>query len=396
MLHAPALRGFAFSGAAGQNIPLMAKRKGKSRQRIDWHARYEAGDEDGPTHAARQGLARREVKLPPRQLETGQENADDLPRRDGMVVGMFPGGAQVQIGRDVLLCMIAKTFRAPENATALAVGDAVTVALTRPDHADAADDDRNRADGMILCRSPRETALSRPQPRSGKRRDRYNTEIFEKVIVANMDALLIVASVREPRLSPRLVERYLIIAERGELEPLLAINKIDLARPDRQALEAFAAMELKTVPISARTGEGLDALLPELAGRRSVVAGASGVGKSTLINRLVPGADLPTREVRRADERGRHTTSSAAIHELPGGGVLVDTPGIRELGLRIEPAELPWYFPEFEQFVPQCRFSNCTHTHEPDCAVAAAVEAEKIPARRYQSYLHLLDTLEED
>ena len=389
--------GFAFSPAGGDNVGGMAKRKGKSGQRIkDWHAKYVAGDEDGSAHASRQKLTRRAVKLPPRQLATGMEDLDDLPRCRGMVVGMFPGGVQVHTDLAVMLCMVAKTFRAAEDTTALAIGDIVTVAMAQADHTNGAHDDRDRADGMILFRQPRKTALARPQPRSGKRRDRYKADVFEKVIAANMDVLLIVASCGQPPLRPGLIERYRIVAERGELTPLLTINKIDLGRPQPQVLEDFSALGLQTVLVSARSGEGLDALLPSLRGKRSILAGASGVGKSSLINRLVPTANLPTRTVRPADQRGRHTTSSASIYELPGGGTLVDTPGIRELALPIDPAELPWYFPEFEHFATRCKFNNCTHTHEPACAVAAAVEAGKIPSRRFRSYLRLRETLEED
>jgi len=373
----------------------MAKRKGKSRQRIDWHARYEAGDDDSPDHKSKGKLTKRQVKLPPRDLEAGRENIDDLPRLEGMVVGMFPGGAEVRIGGSVMLCMIAKAFRAPAGSTALAVGDTVTVAASRREHHDASGDDPDRADGMILSRGPRETALSRPAPRSGKRSDEYKTEVFERVIAANMDVLLIVAATRQPPLRKRLIQRYLIIAERGEMEPVLVLNKIDLAPPDPEVLDHFRQSELLIVEVSASTGQGIEELSSHLSDRRSILAGASGVGKSTLINRLVPGADLPTRTVRPGDQRGRHTTSSASVYELPGGGMLVDTPGIRELGLPIEPAQLPWYFPEFERFTPNCKFNNCTHTHEPHCAVIQAVEDGLIGADRFETYLQLLSTLDE-
>jgi len=308
---------------------------------------------------------------------------------------MFPGGAEVRADDAILLCMIAKTFRAPEGSTALAVGDIVTLAASLTEHHDASDDDPDRADGMILSRQPRETALSRPAPRSGKRRDEYKAEIFERVIAANMDVLLVIAATCQPPLRTRLIQRYLIIAERGELEPILVMNKIDLAAPDADVLEHFRQTGVEIVSVSAQTGEGVDELAGHLAGRRSILAGASGVGKSTLINRLVPGADSLTRDVRPTDERGRHTTSAASVYELPGGGILVDTPGIRELGLPIEAAELPWYFPEFDRFTPDCRFNNCTHTHEPDCAVIAAVEAGDIPAKRFETYLQLLDSLDD-
>jgi len=238
------------------------------------------------------------------------------------------------------------------------------------------------------------------------------------VIAANMDVLLIVASTCQPPLRPRLIERFLIVAERGEMRPVVMVNKIDLAAPEPGLVEQLRELGPEVVLGSARTGQGLEGLRRLLAGRRSVLAGASGVGKSTLINALVPGADAATGEIRMKDQRGRHTTAATAVYELPAcelppappppaaadlpklpfdiaGGLLVDTPGVRELALAIEPEQLPWYFPEFEPHVPHCRFSNCTHIHEPDCAVLAAVQAGQIPFRRYESYARMRQSLEE-
>ena len=371
----------------------MAKDKGKSKRRIrHWRQRYLSGEQ--LDESQKQPLSRRAVKLPPQRLAEPAKNLDDLPKADGVVMGLFPGGAIVRCGGDELLCGIAGTFRAPADASALAVGDNVTIALARSARADsAAEADKDRADGMILTRAPRQSALARPRPQSGKRPGRYADEPFDKIIVANVDVLLIIASSREPPLRRGMIERFLIIAERGELAPILVINKIDLARPDKEILADCDALGVQIHLTSAVQGEGLDELAMALKDKRSVLAGASGVGKSTLINALVPGANVATRTVRRKDRRGRHVTSAAAMYDLPGGGVLVDTPGIRQLGINLTPAELPWYFPEFEQLAGQCKFNDCTHTHEADCAVLAAVEADEIPRRRYESYLRILDTL---
>ncbi len=376
----------------------MARRKGKSQRRIkDWHQRYHAEEDFEPTEATRQKVTRREVKLPPRELSVGAEGLDDLPRMQGMVTGQFPGGAVVRIGEDELLCGIAGTFRAPEGSSVLAVGDLVSVAVTRPQHLDGRKEiDKDRSDGVILERQPRRTVLCRPQPRSGKRRGEYDTDVFEKVIAVNMDALLIVASTRQPPLRVGLIDRFLIIADRCELAPLLVINKTDLSPPAPRILEDFGSVGVEAILCSAVTGDGLRKLTKCLAGKRSVMVGASGVGKSTLINAIVPGADAATREVRTKDERGRHTTSSAVIYDLPGGGMVVDTPGLRELGIHLDPAELPWYFPEFEALAGECKFRDCAHTHEPDCAVLSALERGEILPRRYQSYLNILDTLGEN
>jgi len=374
----------------------MARRKGKSDRRIkDWHQKYVSGEELEDVASRRQKLSRREVKL--REDRFASEDLEGYPVAEGMVTGVMRRGAMVRVGGDELFCGIAKTYRAAEGSSPLAVGDFVAMALTRPEHTHGRTEiDRNRMDGMILTRRPRETLLIRPQPRSGKRRGAYDDDAFQKVIVANMEVLLVVAATVEPPLRHGLIDRFGIIAERGELSCVLVINKIDLARPDERVLADFAALEMEVRLCSALTGEGMDDLKNALVGRRSVLAGASGVGKSTLINAMVPGADIATRPVRSADRRGRHTTSTAAIFDLPGGGMIVDTPGIRELGVDLEATELTWYFPEFEEPTQRCRFRDCTHTHEPDCAIRAAVEAGDILPRRYESYLRILGTLGEN
>jgi len=372
----------------------MAKYKGKSKRRIkDWHQRYADG-EDGDD-ARRQGFSQRAVKLPAGRLEAPEENLEDLPKAEGLVVGFYPGGALVRAEGVELLCSVAKTYRAPEGSSALAVGDSVTVALTRDDHKGAATQtDKDRADGMILAREPRQTALRRPQGRGGKRAGPHDAEPFEKVIAANIELLVIVASTRLPPLCHGLIDRFLIIAERGELTPVLTVNKIDLGRPDQQVLADFQSLGVEIILCSALTGEGLDGLRRQLAGKRSVLAGASGAGKTSLINAIVPGANAATQAVRVKDERGRHTTSAAMLYDLSGGGLIIDTPGLRELAVHLSAEQLPWYFPEFEQFAGQCKFNDCTHTHEPACAVIAGVEDGAIPTRRYDSYLRILETIQ--
>jgi len=375
----------------------MAKYKGKSERRIkDWHRRYADGEAENGHDARKQGFSRRAVKLPADRLQAPEENLDLLPKAEGLVVGFYPGGAIVRIEEGELLCGVAKIYRAPAGSSALAVGDSVTVALTRDEHkGTATQTDKDRADGMILVRAPRRTALTRPQPTGRRRIDRYKTDVFEKVIAANIDLLVIVASTRLPPLRHGLIDRFLIIAERGELTPVLVVNKIDLGRPDRQVLGNFQSLGVETILSSALTGEGLEPLRRRLAGKRSVLAGASGAGKTSLINAIVPGADAATQTVRAKDQRGRHTTSAAVVYDLPAGGLIVDTPGLRELALQFSAEQLPWYFPEFEAFAGRCRFNNCTHTHEPDCAVIAAVQDGKIPSRRYDGYLRILATIQD-
>jgi ribosome biogenesis GTPase len=375
----------------------MARHKGKSTRRIKgWQSEDTPGSRTDRA-ASRQRITRQGVKLPSSRLAAPEENLDALPKAEGMVVGFFPGGAIVRIEEGNLVCGIAKTFRAPPGTSALAVGDVALVALSRQVGGGVAGD-KDRADGMVLSRRSRETVLARPQPRSGKHSDRYDPAAGAKVIVANMDLLLIVASVRQPPLRQSVLDRFLIIAERGDLKPLVVINKIDLGQPAPEVTEVLGALGVPLLACSALTGEGMDKLAESLAGKRSVLAGASGVGKSTLINSLIPGAAAATRPIRMRDQRGRHTTASAMVYPLDDRsgkrGIIVDTPGVRELGLDLRAAELPWYFPDFEEHAARCRFHDCSHTHEPDCAVQQAVEAGYILARRFESYLRILETLE--
>lgn len=377
----------------------MARHKGKSRRRVkNWQVRFEEGEDVQGAHSSKSRFAGREVKLGDSSFSTGEaEELEALQQTEGMVTGLFRRGTFVRVEGEDLFCGIAKTFRPPEgfeHTSPLAVGDLATIARTRDDHVSGQVElDRNRMDGMILSRKPRETVLARPQPKSGKRRDEYDDALQEKVIAANMDILLIVLATARPKPNPGLLERFFIIAERGELEPILVINKIDLAPPPQDLLHPAEVREAAVFPCSAETGEGVEALRGALGSRRSVLAGASGVGKSTLINALCPQADAETRSVRSKDQRGRHTTSQSRVYDLPDGGILVDTPGVRELGVGLEPGELPWYFPDIEQVAPQCKFRDCTHTHEPRCAVQQAVEDGTIDPRRYESYLRILATL---
>ena len=378
----------------------MAKDKGKSRRRVkDWQVRYEAGEEIRDAAANKQKFSPREVKLGEGSFGTG--GADELlgmEQRVGIVTGVFRRGVYVRVAGEQLFCGIAKTFRTPEgseNTTPITVGDDVTVVLSREAHMQGQTHlDRNRMDGMILSRQARRTLLVRPEPRSGKRRDSYDTEIFHKVIAANIDILLVVASTVKPPMRRGLIDRFLIIAERGELTPLLVVNKIDLNAGDEEIINDVAALGVKVLQCSAETGSGLDALTAELTGKRSVFTGASGVGKTSLVNAIIPGVDAATRKVRKKDQRGRHTTSQSVIYDLPCGGLLIDTPGIRELGVGLKMEELSWYFPEIEKLSPQCKFRNCSHTHEPGCGVIAGVESGEILPRRFDSYLRILASIE--
>jgi ribosome biogenesis GTPase len=218
---------------------------------------------------------------------------------------------------------------------------------------------------------------------------------------------VIVVSVRSPPLHPRLIDRYLVAAEHGGAGTIIAVNKADLL--DGPALEAeleklrpyrAAGIPVVVCKASPETGaKDVDGLRALLAGKTCAFVGHSGVGKSSLANALHPDLRIETGAVRSQDLRGRHTTTASTMHRVPapdgGAGIrVIDTPGVRYFGLAdITPDELRWMFPEFIDLAPDCRFANCTHDHEPGCAVRAAAEAGRIPAVRHETYLRLLEEL---
>jgi len=256
------------------------------------------------------------------------------------------------------------------------IGDRVTIAM----QADGG--------GMIESVEPRSSKLSRrqPGPRGSWRED---------LLVANVDQVLVFFACADPMPHLRMVDRFLVVAEHNEVEAVVVANKVDKVGLSR-ARELFGVYEQVGYPvhyISAREGMGVEKLADRLAGRTSVVAGPSGVGKSTLLNAVQPGLHITTGDVSVALHKGQHTTTAAELHPLtgPGGGYVADTPGLRELGLwKIPDDELGWCFPEFRSYLGGCAFNDCRHLEEPRCAILAAVAAGQISAARHDSYRRLL------
>ena len=218
-----------------------------------------------------------------------------------------------------------------------------------------------------------------------------------KVVAANLDRLLVVASVADPPPTPGVVDRMLVMGEAGGMDACVVLNKVDLA-PGREVageladLYRFAGYPVVTT--SAVTGEGMEAFREVIRAGSSALAGPSGVGKSTLLNAVDPGLELRTREVGRRSRAGRHTTVSSRLIFLKGGGVVADTPGFSEVGLGdVSRAELGRCFADFRPFLGGCHFNDCAHAHEPGCAVVAAVRVGKIGESRYDSYRTILDEL---
>ena len=222
------------------------------------------------------------------------------------------------------------------------------------------------------------------------------------ILAANVDQALLVVTVNYPQTSTTFIDRFLASAEAYSVPVVLVFNKHDLLSEEELHYEKmmctlYEIVGYKCVEISAETGEGVEQLFPILKDKISLLSGNSGVGKSTLINRLIPHASQRTAEISDAHNTGMHTTTFSEMIELPGGGYLIDTPGIKGFGtFDIEKEELTSYFKEIFHFSKDCRFSNCTHTHEPGCAVIKAVEDHFIAASRYQSYLSMLEDKDEN
>ena len=222
------------------------------------------------------------------------------------------------------------------------------------------------------------------------------------IVSANLDAALLVTTIAQPRTSQGFIDRFLITAEAYHIPAIIVINKTDLLKEkDVKQLEEwqemYGAAGYELLTISALNDSNLEPLKDKLAGKRTLFSGHSGVGKSTLINRLIPGLELRTAQVSDWSGKGQHTTTFAEMLDLPereNTGAIIDTPGVKEFGLiDIEPEELSHFFPEMRALLSGCRFNNCRHVQEPGCAVKAAVVADKFSMKRYESYLGILEGL---
>jgi len=236
------------------------------------------------------------------------------------------------------------------------------------------------SEGFIERIEPRSTVLSR----TSKGR--------QHVIVANIEQLVIVTSAAEPHIKPNLIDRYLLTAEKIGVEPVLCVNKIDLIDPAQlqPLIGVYGQMGYQVLFVSATSGFGIDGLKRRLAGRESVVSGQSGVGKSSLLNALEPGLGLRVNQVSEETQKGKHTTTTAQLLPLSFGGYVVDTPGIRQFQLwDVVAEEVAGFFRDIRPFVNNCRFPDCSHTHESHCAVKDAVADGRLDARRYESYCHI-------
>ncbi len=245
------------------------------------------------------------------------------------------------------------------------------------------EDDSN---GVVTGLDPRSSILERPLSNGNSR-----------LVAANIDQIVIVMAVK-PAFSEALVDRYLVIAELTGIQPLIVLNKTDLLDPQNHTtiqaqLSCYAELGYTVIETSVKKEHGLDALAQQLQSHTSILVGQSGVGKSSLVKALLPDIDIRIGALSDA-MHGRHTTSTSILYHLPGSGDLIDSPGVRDFGVwHLEANQLVRGYREFADWSGQCRFSNCSHTHEPDCAVSSAAHSGAINPHRYQRYLAMYEEL---
>jgi ribosome biogenesis GTPase len=294
------------------------------------------------------------------------EDRETLP---GIIVRAQSGFFGVETEEGVVVSQLrGKHTRGRQETDAAAVGDRVMVRLLED------------GTGVIEDVKDRIRVLSRKAP---------GRVDVEQVIVANPDQVVFVFACADPDPNFRMLDRMLVVAEREEIPVLICANKIDLVVPRSAKAEfgEYARLGYRVIYTSAKKGQGVRALRRALKGKLSVLAGPSGAGKSSLLNAIQPGLGLRTMEVSQATRKGQHATVFPELLSLDGGGYVADTPGLKAFALwDIEPDELDAYFPEIRPLVAECEFSDCTHLHEPGCAVLEAVEQGRISPERLDSY----------
>lgn len=289
----------------------------------------------------------------------------------GLIVKAQSGFFWVNTGAGLIVCQLrGKLKQGKAKGDIAALGDKVDITIL------------NDGSGTIDSVHERTQQIARLDPRPGG--------VYRQVLLANPDQAVFVFACAHPSPRLKMLDRFLVIAEKQQIPVLIAANKTDLVEDPRSIFGMYDEIGYRVIYTSAKTGSGLEELRSRLQNKISAFAGPSGVGKSSLLNALQPGLGLAVNEVSEAVNKGRHTTVSRQLFPLDGGGYVADTPGWKSLGLwDTEPEEIDAYFPELRGLVENCQFSDCSHQHEPGCAVLAALKEGKIHQERYESFVRL-------
>ncbi len=289
----------------------------------------------------------------------------------GLIIKAQSGFFTVETSAGLVVCQLrGKLKRGKARGDIAAIGDRVNITRL----ADGS--------GVIENVEERQRAIVRLDPRPQGE--------YQQVLLANADQAVFVFACANPNPKLRMLDRFLVITEKQAIPAVVIANKIDLVENAKQVFGLYESIGYRVIYTSTKTGAGLDELRSQLQNKVSALAGPSGVGKSSLLNVIQPGLGLAVNEISTAMNKGRHTTVTRQMFPLDGGGYVADTPGWKSLALwDTEAAEMDAYFPDLRDLVPQCQFSDCTHIHEPGCAVLAALKAGRVHPERYESYLRL-------
>ena len=292
-------------------------------------------------------------------------------KQQGLIIKAQSGFFTVETSQGLFVCQLrGKLKQGRATGDIAAIGDKVWIKVL---------EDKT---GVIEEVEERKQAIVRLDPRPQGE--------YQQVLLANADQAVFIFACAHPRPKLRMLDRFLVIAEKQKILPIIVANKVDLVDNPKEIFDTYENIGYRVIYTSIETGEGIDELRNALAGKISAFAGPSGVGKSSLLNVLHPKLDLEVGEVSIAMKKGTHTTVTREMFPLEGGGYVADTPGWKSLALwDTEPEEMEAYFPELRDLVQDCQFSDCTHTHEPNCAVLAAVKDGRVHPERFDSFLRL-------